>query len=55
MLFKLLNFYRAFHGFGQAKFVYAGSIRRLKPCYNTAQAASKKEVKIEKWSKSTQK
>jgi len=36
--------YRVFHGFGQAKFAYGGSIFRLKPIYSTSQAASKNDT-----------
>jgi len=32
--------YRVFHGFGQAKFPYGGSVFRLEPIYTTAPAAS---------------
>ena len=36
--------YRAFHGVGQAKFAYGGSILKFKPIYYTTPAASKNDA-----------
>jgi len=50
-----LDSYRAFHGFGQAKFPKGGLVLG-EPVFNTAPASClQKYNSIQKWSKSTQK
>jgi len=41
---KSCDWYRVFHGFGQAKFPDGGLVFRLEPIFNTAPAASKNTV-----------
>jgi len=40
--------YRAFHGFGQAKFANGGSAFRLEPIVNTAPAALKSNTRFKR-------